>query len=44
MFGYDNIKKVLPPVMTVGGQVPLNHLSDLNREVVAQAGFTEVLQ
>jgi len=43
VFGYDNIKKVLPPCMTVGGQVPLNHLTDLNRDIYAQAGFTEVL-
>jgi phenylalanyl-tRNA synthetase beta chain len=43
VFGYDNIEKVLPPCMTIGGQVPLNHLTDLNRDVTAQAGFTEVL-
>jgi phenylalanyl-tRNA synthetase beta chain len=42
-YGYNNIKRTVPPVCTVGAPLPLNKLSDQIREVVAQAGFTEVL-
>lgn len=42
-YGYNNIAKTVPPVCTAGAPLPLNKLSDQVREVVAQAGFTEVL-
>ena len=35
--------RTLPKTMTIGGQQPLNKLTDLLRESVAQSGFTEVL-
>lgn len=42
-YGYNNIRKRVPPVVSVGRQLPLNHLSELFKDVVAQAGYTEVL-
>lgn len=42
-YGYNNIARTLPKSATVGRQQPLNKLSDQIREVVAQAGFMEVL-
>jgi phenylalanyl-tRNA synthetase beta chain len=42
-YGYNNIKRTIPPVTTVGAQQPLNHFSDLVRQEVAMQGFSEML-
>lgn len=42
-YGYNNIQRTLPKCNTVGRQLPINKLSDLVREVVAQSGFVEVM-
>ena len=42
-WGYNNIVKEVPKVMTVGKEFPLNHLSDLLRSEMAKIGFTEIL-
>jgi len=42
-YGYNNIKRTVPKVPVLSAPQPLNKLSDLVREVVAQAGYLEVL-
>ncbi|KAL3682275.1 hypothetical protein R1sor_000297 [Riccia sorocarpa] len=42
-FGFNNIEKTLPKSHTLGREQSLNHFSDLLREQIALAGFTEVL-
>lgn len=42
-YGYNNIPKTLPKTLTIGQQLPINKLSDLVRDVIAQAGYREVL-
>ncbi|KAJ8935954.1 hypothetical protein NQ314_012576 [Rhamnusium bicolor] len=42
-YGYNNIKRTLPKTNTIGHQFPLNKLSDLLRNPIAEAGFTEAL-
>lgn len=42
-YGYNNIKKTIPACHTEGRAQPLNKLSDQVREIVAQAGYLEVL-
>lgn len=42
-FGYNNIKKTIPACHTEGRAQPLNKLSDQIREIVAQAGYLEVM-
>mmetsp|Transcript_24559 Transcript_24559/g.36032 ORF Transcript_24559/g.36032 Transcript_24559/m.36032 type:complete len:638 (-) Transcript_24559:327-2240(-) len=42
-FGYNNIVKKVPATCTVGGEQPLNTLTDLLREEISRAGYTEVL-
>lgn len=42
-YGYNKIARTLPKTNTIGQQLPLNKLSDLLREPIAQAGFTEAL-
>lgn len=42
-YGYDNIAVQLPRTPTVAKQFPLNKITDLLRENVAQTGFTEAL-
>ncbi|ODM90504.1 Phenylalanine--tRNA ligase beta subunit [Orchesella cincta] len=42
-YGYDNIVAELPRTPTVAKQFPLNKITDLLRENVAQSGFTEAL-
>ena len=42
-FGYNNIVKRVPKTCTVGGEFPLNKLTDLLRDEIARAGYTEVL-
>ena len=42
-YGYNNIKRTVPPVNTVGAQQPVNHFSDMVRQEMAMQGFTEVL-
>ena len=42
-YGYNHIAKTIPPTATIGKQLLVNKLSDQMRDVVAQAGWTEVL-
>lgn len=42
-YGFNNIKRTIPNTVTVAKQQPLNHLSDLLRNEMAQAGYTEIL-
>jgi len=42
-YGYNNIVKKIPTTSTVGGEQPLNNLTDLLRDEIARAGYTEVL-
>lgn len=42
-FGYNNLVREVPKTLTYGKQQPLNKLTDLLRQEVAMAGFTEVL-
>jgi phenylalanyl-tRNA synthetase beta chain len=42
-YGYDNIKKTVPQIATEGKSQPLNKLTDLVRNELAQAGYTEIL-
>jgi phenylalanyl-tRNA synthetase beta chain len=42
-YGYNNVKKTIPQTLTIGEQFPLNKLTDLLRNGIAQADFTEVL-
>lgn len=42
-YGYNNIERIMPKTSTIGQQYPINKLTDLLREPVAQAGFTEAL-
>jgi len=42
-YGYDNIKRVMPKVTTVGKKLPLNSCSDHIRRTMAMAGYNEIL-
>mmetsp|Transcript_13774 Transcript_13774/g.19696 ORF Transcript_13774/g.19696 Transcript_13774/m.19696 type:complete len:654 (-) Transcript_13774:309-2270(-) len=42
-YGFNNIVKRIPTTSTVGGEQPLHALSDLLREEIARASYTEVL-
>lgn len=42
-YGYNNIKKMQPPTLTIGKEQPVNQLSDMLRAQIAMAGYTEVL-
>jgi phenylalanyl-tRNA synthetase beta chain len=42
-YGFNKIDKVVPPVVTTGKQQPLNRLTDLIRNEMAQAGYSEIL-
>ena len=42
-YGYDNIKKIVADVHTTGCQQPYNKLTDLFRNIMAQAGYVEFL-
>lgn len=42
-YGFNKIKLCPPESSTVGKPLPMNKLSDLMRQQIAQAGFTEVL-
>ena len=42
-YGFNNIPKQLPAMSTLGGEQPINQLSDLLRLECAMAGFTEIL-
>jgi phenylalanyl-tRNA synthetase beta chain len=42
-YGFNNLIKTTPSVVTTGKQLPLNKVSDLLRGVIANAGYTEVL-
>lgn len=42
-YGFNNLKPCIPPTPSEGRQQPINKLSDLMRENLAQAGYTEAL-
>lgn len=42
-YGYNHITKTIPQTNCIGNQYPINKLSDLLRQEIAAAGFTEVL-
>lgn len=42
-FGYNNVKKELPNINTIGRMYPLNKLTEQMRFELAQAGLTEAL-
>jgi phenylalanyl-tRNA synthetase beta chain len=42
-YGYNNIERLIAPTPTTGKLLPLNKFSDLLRQEIAQAGFTEIL-
>ncbi|GAU97504.1 hypothetical protein RvY_08786 [Ramazzottius varieornatus] len=42
-YGYNNIEKKMPPSMTIGDQFIVNHVSDLLRNEMVAAGYTESL-
>ena len=42
-YGYNNIEKTLPKSLTIANQQPINKLTDLLRQSVAESGFTEAL-
>lgn len=42
-YGFNNIPRTIPQVVTIGKQLSINKLSDLLRQIVANAGYTEVL-
>jgi len=42
-YGFNNIPRAIPQTYTVGRQTPINKLSDLLRQEIALAGYTEVL-
>lgn len=41
-YGYNNILRKIPTTCTVGGEQPLNQLTDLLRDEIARAGYIEV--
>jgi phenylalanyl-tRNA synthetase beta chain len=42
-YGYNNIKRTTPQVITVGKQQPLNKLTSMLSSIVANAGYYEIL-
>ncbi|XP_075717537.1 phenylalanine--tRNA ligase beta subunit [Rhinoderma darwinii] len=42
-FGYNNIQMTIPKTYTIANQFPLNKLTELLRQDLAAAGFTEAL-
>ena len=42
-YGYNNIVKRVPKTCTVGGEQPLNQVTDLLRDEIGRAGYIEVL-
>eukprot|EP00879_Flechtneria_rotunda_P032053 GHRR01035203.1.p1 GENE.GHRR01035203.1~~GHRR01035203.1.p1 ORF type:complete len:572 (+),score=172.97 GHRR01035203.1:80-1795(+) len=42
-YGYNNLAKQVPTTVTQGRELPLNQLSELLRQEVAFAGYTEIL-
>jgi len=42
-YNFNKIKKTLPQLITIGIQQPLNKFTDLLRQEIAMAGYTEVL-
>ena len=42
-YGYNNIVKRVPQTCTVGGEFPLNQITDLLRDEIGRAGYIEVL-
>ncbi len=42
-YGYNKIGQKIPQTVTVGKPQPLNKVTDLLRDEVAHAGYTEIL-
>ncbi|KAK8809511.1 hypothetical protein WA158_000454 [Blastocystis sp. Blastoise] len=42
-YGYNNIKRQAPPTNNIGSEQPVNHLSDMLRAELANAGYRECL-
>ncbi|XP_075425795.1 phenylalanine--tRNA ligase beta subunit [Ascaphus truei] len=42
-FGFNNIQRTIPRTYTIANQLPLNKLTELLRQDLAAAGFTEAL-
>ncbi|KAM8953971.1 phenylalanine--tRNA ligase beta subunit [Pelodytes ibericus] len=42
-YGFNNIAKIIPKTYTIANQLPLNKLTELLRQDLAAAGFTEAL-
>ncbi|XP_022085574.1 phenylalanine--tRNA ligase beta subunit-like [Acanthaster planci] len=42
-YGFNNLVERIPHTNTIGDQLPINKLTDLLRQEMASAGFTEVL-
>ena len=42
-YGYNNIVLEVPPTLTVGKPLPINHFTDLLRAEIARAGYVEML-
>ncbi|XP_069507661.1 phenylalanine--tRNA ligase beta subunit [Ambystoma mexicanum] len=42
-YGYNNIQMIIPKTYTIANQLPLNKLTELLRQDLAAAGFTEAL-
>eukprot|EP00878_Enallax_costatus_P014727 GHUV01015410.1.p1 GENE.GHUV01015410.1~~GHUV01015410.1.p1 ORF type:complete len:429 (+),score=134.65 GHUV01015410.1:294-1580(+) len=42
-YGYNNLSKQIPTTVTQGRELPLNQLTELLRQEVAMAGYTEIL-
>lgn len=42
-YGYNNIEKTIPKVVTIGSQFFLNKLTDQLRHEISRCGYTEAL-
>lgn len=42
-YGFNKIMKTFPQIITIGKQLSINKLSDLLRQIISNAGYTEVL-
>lgn len=42
-YGFNNLPRAAPKTVTVGNPQPLSKLSDLLRDEIAHAGYSEVL-
>lgn len=42
-YGFNKIPQAIPPTLTVGAPLPINHFTDLLRAEIARAGYMEML-